>query len=280
MRRGYYHGQNKIPVITGDDGAFIGFGLGADYCCEHEIGIQKFKRDFGCSADPLVFGLPRRQASAGSKGCSRLFYIEFTEKKVRQAILVYNGWREMDEHGIEFLKKSGELQFRSWFSKDDIKAGKDKEPQVAGAWSDSDWGIRVSGKENIANLRRLYEAGQKGDICFFMGGGMVVFDNPGLCVAIASAIPEAIKKMWYDADEDHHKLKEFVKATGIEELLKNAGKRWYALSPRWANEEKTAVRFWLNPMEQDKYNSCWATVAELTQWAEEKGPIVKVKVTP
>ena len=280
MRKGYYHGENKIPVIKGEDGDFIGFGLGADYCAEHEWGVQKFKDEFGCVSDPLVFGLPRRQAKAGAKGCTKLFYIEFTEKKVKQAILVYNRWREMDERGIESLKKTSELRLNTWFSPRDKAEGKDKEPQVSGAWSDSDWGIRVSGKENIANLKRLYEAGQKGDICFFMGGGMAAFDNPGLCVAIASAIPESVRKMWFDADEDHHKLKEFAKATGIEELLTKAGKRWYALSPRWANEEKTAVKFWLNPCEQDKYNAAWLTVEELAQWAEERGPVVKVKVAP
>ena len=133
MRRGYYHGENKIPVLKGEDGAFIGFGLGADYCAEHEIGIKKFKAEFGCSADPLVFGLPRRQAKAGSGACAKLFYVEFSDKKVKQAILAYNRWRTFDEKGIEYLKKDSELQLNTWFNKADKEAGKDKLPQVSGA---------------------------------------------------------------------------------------------------------------------------------------------------
>lgn len=33
--------------------------------------------------------------------------------------------------------------------------------------------------------------------------------------------------------------------------------------------------FWLNPMNQKKYNHGWFTIEELQQWAKDNGPIVK-----
>ena len=74
-------------------------------------------------------------------------------------------------------------------------------------------------------------------------------------------------------------------ATGIEEVLKKAGKRYYALSPRWAAsikgtkngevETKYGVVFWLNPCDQYKNNYGHFTVEELQQWAKGEGPIPK-----
>ena len=80
--------------------------------------------------------------------------------------------------------------------------------------------------------------------------------------------------MWYDADEDYHKLKLAAESTGLEAYLKSRGKRWFALSPRWANDEKSGVRFWLNPQEQQKYSAGWFTVDELREWADERGPVI------
>jgi len=54
------------------------------------------------------------------------------------------------------------------------------------------------------------------------------------------------------------------------------------LSPEWARNlsnleggTKYPVMFWLNPQEQNKYRCGWFTVEELTEWAEDKGTIIK-----
>jgi hypothetical protein len=66
----------------------------------------------------------------------------------------------------------------------------------------------------------------------------------------------------------------------LEKKLREAGKKWFALSPRWATEKHNtehSVVFWLNPMEQRTNNSGLYTVEELLLWAENKGPIVRSK---
>ena len=42
MRKGY-----DQQVWVGENNQFIGFGLGADFCAEHEWGIRGLKRCFG-----------------------------------------------------------------------------------------------------------------------------------------------------------------------------------------------------------------------------------------
>jgi hypothetical protein len=79
----------------------------------------------------------------------------------------------------------------------------------------------------------------------------------------------------YRVDEDAYNLKNAAKATGIEDYLKAKWRRWFALSPRWANEEKTEVKFWLNPMDQHIYEAGWYSVEQLMEWVEDRGPVMK-----
>ena len=46
MRRGY-----NSELIKDEQGQLLGFNLGADYCAEHEWGIDKIKRCFGIDVD-------------------------------------------------------------------------------------------------------------------------------------------------------------------------------------------------------------------------------------
>jgi hypothetical protein len=71
-----------------------------------------------------------------------------------------------------------------------------------------------------------------------------------------------------------------MKDTKIEEKIKKADLRYFALSPRWCNDgEKTRTKypivFWLNPHDQHIYNSGWFTVEELEQWISKTGPVLK-----
>lgn len=92
-------------------------------------------------------------------------------------------------------------------------------------------------------------------------------------IAIASRLSQAVTDDWLQADLEDKNLKEEVLATGIEEKLHLAGKRYFALSPR--REKDGGIIFWLNPMEQDKNNYGWFKLAQLEQWIKNKGPIPK-----
>lgn len=65
-----------------------------------------------------------------------------------------------------------------------------------------------------------------------------------------------------------------VAATRIEEMLKKAGKGYFALS-RPRKNDAGELTMWLNPMEQHKYESGWYTIKQLEDWAKDKGPVMK-----
>jgi hypothetical protein len=64
-----------------------------------------------------------------------------------------------------------------------------------------------------------------------------------------------------------------MKRVRIEETLKKAGKTYFALVPHRMKDE--SVKFWLNPFEQDRYESGYFDLADLLLWADDQGPIVK-----
>lgn len=67
--------------------------------------------------------------------------------------------------------------------------------------------------------------------------------------------------------------------TRIHKILAKSGKKYFALSPRWADDQKKEVVFWLNPYDQDKYNSGWFSVQDLKDWAKDKGKVMKAQLT-
>jgi hypothetical protein len=154
------------------------------------------------------------------------------------------------------------------------------------AWDSSSFGVCLPKKhKNI--LSEMYDVFQHRDIAIWVGGGGV-FQNGGLMLAIVSNVDEKHKKEMLEVDLNYKGLIKAAKDTGIEEKLIKAGKRWYALNPKWKSEfeggkspngskSKYNVVFWLNPMQQDINDSGWFTVEELELWVDSKGPILKKK---
>lgn len=54
--------------------------------------------------------------------------------------------------------------------------------------------------------------------------------------------------------------------------LQDQGKEWHSLE-RWQWMEG-GIKFWLNPNEQDLYNSGWFTIDELIAWSHDLGPVM------
>jgi len=63
------------------------------------------------------------------------------------------------------------------------------------------------------------------------------------------------------------RLLEEVKMT-----LQDQGKQWLSLE-RWQWMDG-GIKFWLNPNDQDIYNSGWFTIDELIAWTHDAGPIM------
>jgi hypothetical protein len=127
-------------------------------------------------------------------------------------------------------------------------------------------------RENLAVLNRAFESL---DIVFGVGLSGGYAQHRGLTFVIASLICEETRATVLEQDIEHKRLIAAAAATGIEERLKSQGRGWYALSPAWADADKSAVHFFLNPRDQKQFNHGWFTVGELDAWAQGSGPVVK-----
>ena len=255
------------------DGSSIGFSLGADYCSEHEWGIKKLKERFNIQYNEI--GLKGRQITS-----HRFIDFSGTDEKDYNSVGYFEVKNNLfclaaSEHAVWDLNEDGTFKQKTkdWMIKQ-AKVGKNG---LGAAWSEGDFCL--AGTEVWKpKIQSLYEAFLQNDVALFLGGGGF-FTNPGLTLLIASKIPADTIAVWEKADTNRKELKEASEGTGIEAKLKTAGKKFYALSPKWASEFKKETKypviFWLNPMEQDKYDSNWFSVEELEQWVQDKGPVLR-----
>lgn len=239
------------PDFIMDGEVFVGINLSADYCSEHEWGIAEIKSALGIPVDTT---LPENQGIRGrtiTKFNPALF---FFQKRKTHTCLTFE--RHFD---APLGWKNREL---------------DSKPEViAAAWSEDDFGIVVE-NANARRLKELFEAFKRLDVAIGIGAGGP-FQNGGLSLVIASRFPAEANEELKAADEDHRQLLLAAKATGIAEELKKAGKKYYALSPRWKDDTKKEVKFWLNPEEQGENSAGWFSAADLRLWIEGRGPVLK-----
>jgi hypothetical protein len=58
----------------------------------------------------------------------------------------------------------------------------------------------------------------------------------------------------------------------VKSALQDQGKDWHSLE-RWQWMDG-GIKFWLNPNEQDLYNSGWFSIDELIAWTHDTGPVM------
>lgn len=249
MRTGY----NASVLIQKKKNRVVGISLGADFCAEHEWGIKGIKQDFGI--DDTLIGLDKRLI----RSVPNLFeWVD--EAKSVQGFWLHRSYCKFPPNSMSF---SG---YRSSYDK--------KEPHWRGwtAWDEGSFAAFSHDLNDHKSLREIFDAVKSLDAAIWLGGGGV-FENAGLVIAVASRLNHDVIANWKKVDEERIKITEEVKKLGIEEDLKKAGKRYFALSPSY--DAKGKLMFWLNPMEQHLYNSRWCSVDELRQWIQDKGPIMK-----
>ena len=262
-----------------DGKKIVGFGLGADATSEHEWGIRRLRDTLGMpnkDAEPQILGLDRckMQKVTGTvcffdDGKEALLFVVDRPEYTSEEWLSKKGIAE----GLKLMGLGGELRYDPKFVKDGFVA----------AWAEHGFAIRAGEPESRKELKALSKAFTEKDIAIFMRGGNNPFQNAGLMVCIASRIPEAVRKSLMDSDLNARKLKEAVdaveEATDLKQTLDEKGRRYYALSPRWAEgsdrKTKYPILFLLNPQEQDRYNWGIYTVEELLLWAGGAGPVIK-----
>jgi hypothetical protein len=251
----------------GDKGLLLGINLSSDFCAEHEWGIRRLKETFGIPEGISIYGLPARRITVVPSG---LRWVEFNSTYFMSKRDVENGRAE--KVGDKKLSNAG-FVYHAWYGEEPERLVKNTELHGHGlrtAWSEGDLAAVSSDIDDIEALRAIFAELEKPNAVLTFGEKRP-FDNPGLVIAIADRLPAEVLDMWYNYDKAYHELRQEVAATHIEDLLKSAGKRYYALSPR--RQEDGSIKFWLNPQEQQANNFGWFTLQDLTDWAKGTGPI-------
>lgn len=262
-----------------DENRLVGISLGYDFCAEHEFGVQTIREGLGISGG---LGVEGRTATKQPE----VFRFELYDHQVKKkrgtrkeppvwpaAILHIAAFSSpwMNNQTVEELVKLGEANFHTGPFDDWYKPERD---DIRVSWDEAEVLINVRGAENVAKLTELVELFRKNDLSLAEPGGGL-FARTGLSLVAPSRMTAEEKKEVLDRDLEYERLLKAAADTGIEKRLKNAGFRYYALNPGWANEEKTEVRFFLNPLEQTKNKSGWFTTNELDEWIAGKGPVLK-----
>jgi hypothetical protein len=150
--------------------------------------------------------------------------------------------------------------------------------KIACAWDEESFGVFATTSKEKGLLREIFMAFQAGDGAIFLGGGGL-WKNSGLCLVIASRIPQYFLDGWYKADKEYYDMDQVVEETGIRQLLKEKVKKYFSLSRPHYRKEDGKLTFWLNPMDQQDNNYGYFTIDDLREWADGKGkiPIAKGK---
>lgn len=262
--------RSREAKVLLQDGKLYGFNLGADFTSEHEWGVDKLKRAFGVSnTKNKIFGGVKQILGVDARTITKLptdmlHYggITIDKKEYYFFICCDSYFSNIKEITVDMLKG-----FEIYPFKEDV--------HIFTAWDEDSFGILVDDTYK-KELSDLYEAFNRKDIVIGIGKSGA-FNNGGLTFLVRSLIPESTVQGFYESDLDVINLKKAAEKTGIEKILKEAGKKYYALSPSWKDKTKTEVIFWLNPVEQNIYNFGWFDVEKLKQWANNEGPVIMKK---
>ena len=263
MRQGF-----DGTLLRNHKGELKGINLGADYCAEHEWGIARLVELLDIGEVGAEYGYALRKVCDGSSANGGIITI-----KKQKYFYLYAG-------RIGYIPENERNDLRSIWNRIGKFCYNETLIERSGfsaEWDNSGFHI-VFEQSNIDFGKNLLNAIKNGDALVYIGKDKNAnnpFSRSGLKVVILSKEDHDVLQQMEDADKDTIALYEAVSRTGIEQELKEAGKRYYALSPKWANEEKTEVVFWLNPMEQSRYNYGWFSIDDLRLWARNEGPIIK-----
>lgn len=243
MRRALF----DTEFIRTEDGKPLAVAFGSDFCAEHEMGVKGLEHIFGIKKEIAGIEGHRNTEVPGT------------------LVLVDDGpWRYLVCDGAFARERVVKWLGFSESSRDDVET----------AWSSGSFAFRVR-DDYLDFPHAIYEAILAKDVAIYPSAQTSPFGGGGPVIAIISRVPKDNKQEFYDADLAIRKLRAAAEKTGIKKLLKKAGKCYFALSPRWANDEETELQFWLNPCEQHLDNYGWFDIQALKQWAENKGPIPK-----
>lgn len=277
MRRAY---QDAGWLVDQSTNQCFGFSLGFDFCGEHEFGARYIKSALGITQKDIPVGVEDRTATQVPGNLAFVTYDHRSRdkryKKTMPAamLLCTSECRSLDSYA-----DATELAKALWVSFD-VDFATDKkwyEPQrhdIVSTWSaNNGFALHVRGEENVQRLQELHDAMQRCAVSV-ADASIMGFKRKALSLVMNERLADEVKAEVRAQDEAFLRLHQTAEATGIEQTLEAAGKKWYALSPTWRDQEGSELLFFLNPCEQKAYAHGWFTLDELKQWADNRGPVV------
>jgi hypothetical protein len=256
MRRG------RRPEFITDESDLIGISLSSDFCTEHEHGIDRINRAFGISNEDII-GPDRYKITR----CPDALYFTDGVCDGREVVaLAYTtNFPRAKISLIDYLVRIGEATL-SKLSKDST---------IGAAWSDKDFAIIVDKKKHLKWIKRINQALLDLDAMIWLGGGHP-FQNAGLVIGIHSQLPDIAHKQMKDAHKEVKWIKEedqrIDESHNLRDKLKEAGLTWFALFHYKIQDTKSlktkyGIYYWLNPVDQQKYQWGMYTVEQLLEFA-------------
>lgn len=246
----------------------VGLNLGFDFVAEHEFGYRWATENLGrpVKIDREHVGVPARM---NTKHEMRLELVERNGEVwfyARPPSIGLSTDRTLADQLADV--KKAEYIIRDVMLEPVLGA------DIRAAWNDRD-GFIVVGQSDKGNegVRLVHEA-LLVDACL-IDQRLEWAGRGGLCLIDTRRLPQTFFERQKETDIGWLDLQDAAMATGVAAKLTAAGKKYYTLEPAWANAEKTAVHFYLNPHDQTHCRYGWFNVRQLEEWARDEGPVLK-----
>lgn len=285
--RASYFGQG---IIRAESGEFVGFCLGYDHCAEHEWGIDGIIHSFGIPRyNRKLFGIPKRIITKSVDDKLKLITDVATKH-------TNDNFGKIDI--LLFSPHDSQINLQYYLDQLPLthlspnRTSINFDKKIATAWNENSFAIAVSVLNHSAYLKELHDAFLKKDVSvglydqknslndFGLTMSSELDPLSGLTILIVSKVPKNVKDLMRDTDKKSEKIITEFEKTRIENTLKKAGKKYFALSPSSIDDEqkkqkgtKYNILCWLNPSNQHENNFGWYTIEELEMWANDGGPI-------
>jgi hypothetical protein len=243
---------------------FCGINFGYDFCAEHEIGISGIRDAFGIktyAGNPAVnsikkfIGILKPQFGIGARKITKNpLELQFKQKGDFCGIYYSSAKLFSDsvfEDGIRAL---------SW------EMSKPRGNDVVCYWGDNSFMLVTTNHSNYQELKKGF---------VHLNMSIFTVGEHGLVLCLPDVLDDKIKNDMHASDTNAWELRSKMEDSGIEKELKDAKKQYHAIHPEWKDPAKKEICFWLNPCDQKLYNYGRFTVAELREWINGKGPIMK-----
>jgi hypothetical protein len=252
------HLDTTLPVDA--DGRACGALLGFDFCAEHEWGIKGIQEQFGIPEKTHALGVNRRRVRQVPKS------LLWAKRGIREGILLPDRFTAAYEKDVQsFYWRILHLS---------------KARRLKAAWDENSFIITSDQKADIRLLREVYDAIRKKDAAVgIFSPHRNPFGGAGLGLVVVSRTDAGTLKHWRDTDQEQRLLQKAKKDSGIGAMLSKAGKKYFALSPRFDNKDGSIV-YWLNPFDDDKARAGWYSLQDLKDWAKGKGRVVQPDPPP